>query len=96
MYRPSDGVHFKDGYDFYEIGFEDDTTQIALQLARPVAELHRLVGKQQIVGYEILTENGQVQRTVFQDGTTITVNFGTSNWTNGEISVDRESWIRSY
>jgi hypothetical protein len=96
MYRPSDGVHFKDGYDFYEIGFEDDTTQIALQLARPVAELHRLVGKQQIVGYEILTENAQVQRTVFQDGTTVTVNFGKSNWTNGEISVDGESWIRSY
>jgi hypothetical protein len=92
MYRPADGVNFSKGYAFYDIRFDDDSTQQALKLAKPVADLHRRIGKQRIVAYEILTGDGQVQRTTYRDGTVVTVNFGNTSWTDGESIYEAQSW----
>ncbi|WP_308639575.1 hypothetical protein [Paenibacillus silvisoli] len=92
MYRPADGVHFSKGYTFYDVQIEDELTQQALKLAKPVADLHRKIGKQRIVSYEILTADGQVQRSTYRDGTTVTVNFGQTSWSDGTRTYDAESW----
>jgi hypothetical protein len=92
MYRPADGVDFAKGYDFYEIHFNEESTRQALKLAKPVADLHRKVGKEQMTGYEILTSDGRVQRTTFKDGTTVTVNFGKESWKDGVTVYKPESW----
>jgi hypothetical protein len=92
MYRPSDGVHFSNGATYYDISFEDEATQQALALAKPVADLHRKVGTQQIVGYDMLTSDARVQRATFRDGTTVTVNFGETSWSDGTLELDSKSW----
>jgi hypothetical protein len=93
MYRPADGVYFANGYSFYDIHFADDATQEALRLAKPVADLHRKIGMQRMTGYEILTKYGTVQRTGFEDGTVVTVNFGTEEWHDGERQYKAKSWV---
>jgi hypothetical protein len=40
-----------------------------------VAKLHRRIGKQEMVHFEILSEDGTVQETAFADGTRIVANF---------------------
>lgn len=92
MYRPSDNVSFGNGATYYDISFDDQATQEALALARPVAALHREVGAQQIVNYEILTSDGQVQRTTFRSGKAVTVNFGDTSWTDGESVIPGKTW----
>ncbi|MBO7743701.1 hypothetical protein I8J29_05800 [Paenibacillus sp. MWE-103] len=92
MYRPADDVFFSNGYTFYEMDFHDEQTQYALMLAKPIADLHQKVGRQRIVAYDALTKNGQVQRTAFQDGTVVTVNFGDASWTDGQQVYEPKSW----
>ncbi len=55
--------------------FEDSEVQIALQQALPVARLHRQIGKQEMVDFKILSENGYLQETTFADGTRVAANF---------------------
>ena len=59
----------------YKVRFEDPEVQIALREALPVARLHRRIGKQEMVHFKILSENGYVQETAFADGTRIIANF---------------------
>jgi hypothetical protein len=59
----------------YKVRFEDPEVQIALREALPVARLHRRIGKQEMVHFRILSENGYVQETAFADGTHIIANF---------------------
>jgi hypothetical protein len=59
----------------YKYRFEDPEVQIALCQALPVARLHRRIGKQEMVHFKILSENGTVQETAFADGTHVVANF---------------------
>ena len=95
MYRPADGVHFASGSEYYDVTLEDRATQLALKLAKPVADLHRRVGAQQIVGYEMLTQDGSVQRTTFKDETVVTVNFGDTTWYDGVLELAGKTWLAS-
>ena len=59
----------------YRYRFEDPEVQLALREALPVAKLHRRIGKQEMVHFKILSEDGSVQETAFADGTRIVANF---------------------
>jgi hypothetical protein len=59
----------------YRYRFEDPEVQLALREALPVARLHRRVGKQELVHFKILSEDGYVQETAFADGTRVVANF---------------------
>ncbi|QPC84166.1 hypothetical protein G4Y79_07280 [Phototrophicus methaneseepsis] len=59
----------------YKNRFEDAEVQVALKQARPVAQLHQRIGKQEMVDFEILSDDGYVQQTTFADGTRVTANF---------------------
>ena len=60
----------------YRFRFEDPLVQYALEKAMPVAKLHRKIGMLEMVDYEILSEDGWVQRSAFADGTEVIANFG--------------------
>ena len=49
--------------------------QHALQLALPVAQLHRRIGRCELTDFNILSEDGYVQQSEFSDGTRIVANF---------------------
>lgn len=78
----------------YRSRFEDPATQYALSRALPVARLHRRTGKAEMTGFEILSEDGQVQRTAFAGGTEITANLGTGRRTDirGIKPIGGQSW----
>jgi hypothetical protein len=59
----------------YRFRFEDPEVQIALRAALPVARLHRRIGKQEMVHFKILSEDGYIQESAFTDGTHIVANF---------------------
>jgi hypothetical protein len=52
----------------------DVNVQAALQLARPVAQLHRRIGKLEMAAFDLLTEDAAVQTSQFADGTRIVAN----------------------
>jgi hypothetical protein len=59
----------------FQYRFGDPEVQIALREALPVARLHRRIGKQEMVHFRILSEDGYVQESAFADGTRIVANF---------------------
>ena len=59
----------------YKFRFDDPEVQIALREALPVAQLHRRIGKQEMVHFKILSEDGYVQESAFADGTRVVANF---------------------
>jgi hypothetical protein len=59
----------------YRYRFEDPEVQIALREALPVARLHRRIGRQELVHFKFLSEDGYLQETAFADGTRIVANF---------------------
>ena len=65
-YPNTDGA-FEDGVD---LKLEED-----IQRSRIVSRLHEKVGKCEMVRHEILDKNINHQRTVFSDGTVVTVDF---------------------
>lgn len=59
----------------YKYRFEDPEVQIALKEALPVSRLHKQIGKQEMVHFKILSEDGYVQESAFTDGTRVVANF---------------------
>jgi hypothetical protein len=59
----------------YQYRFEDPEVQIALREALPVARLHQRIGKQEMVHFKILSQDGYVQEAAFADGTRVVANF---------------------
>lgn len=59
----------------YRYRFEDPEVQLALREALPVARLHRRIGRQEMVHFKILSEDGCVQESAFADGTRVVANF---------------------
>jgi len=55
--------------------FEDDCVQYALKKALPITELHKKIGKLEMIDFEFLSDDGCVQRTTFADGTKVYANF---------------------
>ncbi|QHT62448.1 hypothetical protein GXP70_22325 [Paenibacillus lycopersici] len=78
----------------YRYRFEDPEVQFALREALPVAQLHRRIGKQEMVHFKMLSEDGNVQETAFADGTRIIANFSGSLRGDipGQDPVHAESW----
>jgi hypothetical protein len=86
----------------YKYRSEDPEVQLALRAALPVAQLHRRIGKQEMVHFRFLSEDGYVQESAFADGTHIVANFsrdtigGTPGVTHttqsGVESLLPESW----
>jgi hypothetical protein len=56
------------------IQLSDVNVQAALQAALPVAQLHRRIGKLEMLSFELLTPDGTAQTTVFADGTRVVAN----------------------
>jgi hypothetical protein len=56
------------------IRLEDREVQEALKLAMPVAKLHKRVGMQELVSFELLSDDGWLQSSTFADGTRIAAN----------------------
>ena len=59
----------------YRYRFEDPEVQIALRAALPVAHLHQRIGRQEMVHFKILSDDGYVQESAFADGTHVVANF---------------------
>ena len=77
----------------YRIRFEDPEVQLALKAAKPVADLHRRIGKLEMTDFELLSEDGCLQRTTFADGTRVTANFSNFLRSDGGIvPLGAESW----
>lgn len=78
----------------YRYRFEDPSVQLALKEALPVARLHKRIGKQEMIHFKILTEDGNVQETTFADGTTIIANFSSAIRSDitGYDPLPAESW----
>jgi hypothetical protein len=78
----------------YHFRFEDTETQHALKLALPVAKNHEKVGMSEMIDFEFLTNNYNLQRTIFADGTSIYANFGLGMMYHPECgSVCPRSWV---
>lgn len=60
----------------YQIHVDDREVQRALACALPVTQLHRRVGKLDMVAFEFLTGDHSVQATTFADGTRVVANLG--------------------
>jgi len=77
----------------YRFRFGDTETQHALKLALPVAENHAKVGMLEMTDFEFLTDNYNLQKTTFEDGTAIYANFGLNQTYHKECgSVYPRSW----
>jgi hypothetical protein len=59
----------------YKYRLEDPEVQLALREALPVSRLHRRIGRQEMVHFKILSEDGYVQESAFADGTRVVANF---------------------
>jgi hypothetical protein len=84
---------YKETY-IYRIRLEEPETQYALSLAKPVADLHESIGMLEMTGFEILSEDGNLQKTTFEDGTTVYANFSNANsmTIEGLGQLQGESW----
>lgn len=78
----------------YSFRFEDPVVQRALELARPVAGLHRDIGRLEMTGFRILSEDGYVQRTEFSDGTSVLANFAPDLRQADGHNIGGMSWRR--
>jgi len=78
----------------YRYRVTDPAVQEAMRLALPVAKLHRRIGRQAMVDFQLLSPDGSVQQTTFADGTTVAANFGLTP--RGDIDgihfLPGESW----
>ena len=78
----------------YRFRLEDKDTQFALEQALPVARLHERTGMLEMTRFDFLTEDGQVQKTVFADGTHVYANFSCNPAYIDSIgSIQSESWL---
>lgn len=79
----------------YKFRFEDPLVQYALAKAKPVAALHRKIGKLEMTDFEILSEDGWVQRSAFSDGTEVIANFNFSMRSDipGISPIYGHSWV---
>jgi hypothetical protein len=59
----------------FQYRLEDPEVQLALRAALPVTRLHRRIGKQEMVHFKILSDDGYVQESAFSDGTRVVANF---------------------
>ncbi|WP_135547905.1 glycoside hydrolase family protein [Paenibacillus cymbidii] len=78
----------------YRFRLDDPEVRQALDLALPVAKLHRRIGKLELVDHRFVSEDGNVQETTFADGTRIVANFSIAlRHTPDGLTVPAESWI---
>jgi len=63
------------GTKLYRYNLDSPEVQEALELALPVARLHRRIGKTACVAHETLAPGGALQVTTFADGTRVAANF---------------------
>jgi hypothetical protein len=79
----------------YRFRFDDPETQHALKIALPVARNHAQVGMLEMIDFEFLSDNYNLQRTVFEDGTAVYANFGLNTVYHSECgSLIPRSWVR--
>lgn len=79
----------------YKSRFEDPETQFALAQALPVAKLHGRIGMQEMVDYQMLTDDGALQMSTFADGTRVYANLGLdgARYVDGVGGIQSESWV---
>jgi hypothetical protein len=73
----------------YKYRFEDPEVQIALKAALPIAQLHKRIGKQEMVHFKILSDDGYVQESAFADGTHVVANFSL-DFVGSEKGIDHK------
>lgn len=72
----------------YVVTLDDPETQRAIAAAKPVADLHRKIGKCELTRFEFLTDDYAVQATEFSDGTRIIANIS-----NEDREVDQHGLL---
>jgi hypothetical protein len=63
----------------YQKRLEHSDVRFALELAKPVCDLHREIGMLEMTGFEFLSDDGWVQKTTFANGTEVYANFACGN-----------------
>lgn len=61
--------------DSFTVSLDDTRVKEALAIALPVAQLHRRIGRLEMIAHEFLSADGAVQATTFADGTRVIANF---------------------
>lgn len=80
----------------YRFKFDDDETQRALKLALPVAKLHAEIGMMEMTDFTFLSDDYNLQKTTFEDGTRIYANFSPDTITHDECgSIPPLSWKKN-
>ena len=69
------------------IQLADREVQNALQAALPVTQLHRRIGKLELLSFDFVTEDEAVQTTVFADGTRVVANVSDKKRDAGKFGV---------
>lgn len=64
----------------FETASTDFKLEEDIKRCRIVAALHEKTAKCEMLCHELLDEKGQIQRTIFSDGTIVTVDFGSQNY----------------
>lgn len=81
----------------YKFRFDDPETQHALKLALPVAKHHEKVGMLEMMDFDFLSDDYNLQRTTFADGTKVYANFSLSIKYHGECgAILPRSWKSFY
>jgi len=84
------------GTELYRYSLDSPEVQEALELALPVARLHRRIGKTACVAHETLAPGGALQVTTFADGTRVAANFSEEPAAVDDVGiVAAESWRAS-
>jgi hypothetical protein len=76
----------------YRVRLDDAAVQEALALALPVAQLHRRIGKLELVSHEFLSADGALQATTFGDGTRVVANFADSPRESDTGNINALTW----
>jgi hypothetical protein len=78
----------------YKYRLEDPITQIAVERAREVANLHRRIGKAELLEFRFVTADGYVQKTSFEGGVDVYANFGPhTHYIPNAGTLGGASWI---
>ena len=77
----------------YRFRLEDPLVAEAIELAKPVAQLHRRIGKLEMVEHRMHRPDGALQETVFADGTRVIANFANVALEAPGGPLAPETWI---
>ena len=77
----------------FSVQFEEAEVQEALAVALPVTQLHRRIGRLEMISHEFLSKDGAVQATTFSDSTRVIANFSEESRIVKDVGkIGAKSW----